>query len=233
MCTWRTWWIYAARENTRRPYARGGCGQALKAKKQLPCDVPVFLESSAIREEAARAVVLGKGMHLCQHATNAVIFVVKSLGQASVKTQWAATLSGGIMCDEMYFLSDGSCGSSILYRRQISAGGTRMQPRRFWPSKCFQQHHAELLAVLRMASTASDSVWQEIDREGFAAMTQRDQGRPHRQRRPLQAIALVGQKERESASFLQQMPNVFDADAFISKFKRVNLEESVSGITGL
>ena len=74
------------------------------------------------------------------------------------------------------------------------------------------------------------SIWSCISTAGLVAAVSKDEARPQKQRRPLQAIGLVADNEKPT---VQELKYMFTADALLAQFVVHAPEECVLGTGNL
>ena len=176
----------------------------------------LFVDALLPRRLDPQRLAAMRGCDIVRVRTSAECFLVTSPCDLVPETRWAVSLNGGLVIDA-HFLQGGH-GSAIVYQPAIESGGTRANPRRFWCSEKFKREKRSLYDILVASSLTDASVWREIGRVAWAAEVEKDQRRPPRQRRPMCTVAIVN--DAAQASQLG-MPNVFEPDAFISKFSKI------------
>ena len=129
-----------------------------------------------------------------------------------------------------FFCSDGEHGSSIVYKPTITRGGTRGKPRMLWISARSQNMHPEITTVIRNSVAKPCSVWSCNSKAELVDAIAKDEAKPKRQRRPLQAIGLVADNEKP---IVQELKFMFTADALLAQFVVHAPEESVLGTGNL
>ena len=215
----------AQKDDITRPKSRDG--------KRLPIQALVYLEPNCLGADQsiyAQNLIIQKAMVATQDHAKALIFVTGSFAEALATTIWAVTLNGGAICDTTFFCSDGEHGSSIVYKSAITRGGTRSKPRMLWISDKFQNMNPDITTVIRNSVAKPCSVWSCINKEQLVDAVGKDEARPQKQRRPLQAIGLAADNEKP---ILQELKYMFTGDALLAQFVLHDPVESVLGIGSL
>ena len=88
----------------------------------------------------------------------------------------------------------------------------------------------EITTVIRNSVAKPCSVWPCIRKEQLVDAVGKDEAKPQRQRRPLQAIGLVADNEKP---MLQELKYMFTGDALLAQFVLHDPVESVLGIGNL
>lgn len=191
---------------------------------QIYLDVSTDVRTCSAANPNALAAMRGCDVVRARHA--AECFLVENPAKLAPETMWSVCLNGGLVVD-VEFLQHGN-GSAVTYMPAIQSGGTHARPRIFWCSDKFKGNHASLYAILVASSVRAESVWREVGRAAWCTEVEKDQKRPQRQRRGLNAIAIVNDDRQANKLGL---PNVFHPGTFIEKFRQVT--RGSAGICGL
>ena len=174
----------------------------------LPGAAQAFL--SPTPQEAVRAANCAE-VRYPRHATVVVAVVPASL---DLIDRWAVALGGANVINH-HAIIQSPRAVSLIYFPAVSVGH-----RQVWLSNGFVNEHPDLVAELRHAFRLPTCLWREVTQQQYALAVLRNAALPKRQRRDLQAIALL------PASFSGALePNWFTPSAFLSKICRLEPNE--------
>ena len=162
--------------------------------------------------DLAQRLVAEKMMQFRSDPISALVYATIALDKPTVETSWALMLTGGILCDSVYFLHDGEKGTSIMYRAAI-CNGTRL----LWLSPGSKQRPPQVTDIISRAvvSTAKSKLRTVTDTI-FADAVAANNARPARQRRNLEQIGIVC--DSEEANKLATPTYIFTTEAFKDNF---------------
>ena len=155
----------------------------------------VFLERGAAMYGLVPSVadcVVASAMTMVAHRADAGLFVADP-GSMTLPTQMALALMGGIVCDHACLASKGERGSMLQYKQL-----TRSRPRSLWVSDKFKLQHVETWDVVAWVVPQKCCPFKEVTKECFAAFTSANLARPARQRRTVDVVGLVTDKQKAS-----------------------------------
>ena len=128
------------------------------------------------------------GLHVVDNLVNATIVVCPRPGDPDLLTKWVAFLWGLCLCTHAALVGSLHTGSYVTY----TAAAQSKERRNVLLTGSFKAEHGELSRALEDLCSRPSATWSVVDNDTWVSLVLKDNRLPAKQRRPMQAIALVG-----------------------------------------